>query len=198
MPALFALLLILFFVFLAHKRKKSATANTNNITSINSISRSPAHEPLKTVEEIVAETEGESQLVLGLPSLAPETMHGMPSKYHYKDVVIGVHWKYGGRYEESCESIGMKRGDSLKLVYKPLTQEDGIEDPNNISVYWHSIEIGHIRAPRMKSMILDWQADQLPIFCTVAYLGKIHPLYAEIAFYRPESSGPRSRKNSSS
>lgn len=198
MAVFLALLLIIVIVFLARKKKKSAPANTNNITSTNNITRSPALEPLKTVEEIVAETEEEDQFVLDLPSLAPETMHGMPSKYHYKDVVIGVHWKYGGRYEESCESIGMKRGDTLKLVYKPLIQEDGTEDLNNISVYWHSTEIGHIRAPRMKNMILDWQADQLPIFCAVAYLGKVHPLYAELAFYRPESKVSHSRQNSRS
>lgn len=192
------LLLIIVIVFLAHRRKRNAPTNINNISSPNNTSRSLDHDPLKTVEEIVAETEEETRLVLDLPSLAPDTMHGMPSKYHYQDVVIGVHWKYGGRYEESCESIGMKRGDPLKLVYKPLMQEDGTEDPNNIAVFWHSIEIGHIRAPRMKSMILDWQADQLPIFCAVAYLGKVHPLYAELAFYRPERTSSRPRKNGQS
>lgn len=110
--------------------------------------------------------------------LAPEEIDGKKRKYHYKDVEIVVFWQYGGRYEKSLESEGVKRGDPVRLKHSPTE-----EDPERVVVVWNDQEIGEMKPNRMRNMVLSWQEAGYPIFSAVNGLYKWHKAFFEIAFY---------------
>lgn len=136
-------------------------------------------------EDIVAEAKRQLQVKMqeaetaeAAEDLAPEKMDGKKRRYHYKDVPIYVNWKYGGRYDETLDSLGVKRGDKLRLVRKPTE-----DDLDNVAVFWKTTEIGSMKSNRMRNMVIEWQEVGFPVFAAVNLIGEQHKLLAEIAFY---------------
>lgn len=121
----------------------------------------------------------EHSAAVSSPNLTPESINGKLRSYHYKDVDIWVKWQYCGRYGESCESIGMKRGDTLQL--KPPSAAD--EDPKSIAIYWKGNEIGYMKTNRMRDMVHQWNAAELPVLAIVSHVGGDSKVLVEFAFY---------------
>lgn len=133
------------------------------------------------VEELMRQSQvkqQENEVAVSAEDLAPEKMDGKKLRYHYKDVPIYVNWKYGGRYDETLDSLGVKRGDKLRLVRKPTE-----DDLDNVAVFWKTTEIGSMKANRMRNMVIEWQEVGFPVFAAVNLIGEQHKLLAEIAFY---------------
>ncbi|MGM9593153.1 MAG: hypothetical protein ACI3U8_02250 [Candidatus Onthomonas sp.] len=121
--------------------------------------------------------------------ITPESLSGKSRSYHYKDINIRVIWKYGGQYGKTCESIGIRRGDAVDLL--PPNDPDVIEstdgDPEAVAVVWHGIEIGTMKANRLRSMVHQWKAAGLPILANVSHVGGEQRIMLEMAFYgRPK------------
>lgn len=127
----------------------------------------------------IIQREAEHSLVNDLPDQTPASLNGVARKYHYKDVCVWVRWEYGGHYGKSCESIGMKRGDALKLL--PPKEKD--QDPGSVAIYWNGTEIGYMKTNRMRDMVHSWQAANLPVLAVVSYVGGEDKLLVEFAFY---------------
>ena len=117
--------------------------------------------------------------VISSGALTPSSYSGLERKYHYTDVNIVVKWEYGGQYGQSCESLGIKRGDTVRLC-KPSERADS---PNDIAICWNKIEIGFMKANRLKDMVHDWRTANLPILTVVSSVGGEEKITIEFAFY---------------
>lgn len=129
--------------------------------------------------------EKERERVLSAQDLTPPELDGHSRSYHYKDVNIYVSWQYGGSYGKTCKSVGMHRGDPVQLI--ACRAED---DPEQVLVVWHGLEIGTMKSNRLRGMVRQWQAASLPVECIVAAVGGEQKLLLEFAFYgKPKSTG---------
>ena len=129
--------------------------------------------------------EKERDAVLTAGELTPSEMDWHARSYHYKDVNIYVAWQYGGNYGKSCKSIGMRRGDPVQLVSRRAK-----DDPEQVLIVWHGLEIGTMKSNRIRGMVHQWQAANLPVECIVAAVGGEQKLLLEFAFYgKPKPAG---------
>ena len=116
------------------------------------------------------------------PPLAPAEINGYPLTYHYQDVRLNVPWQRGGGYGKSVKSIGVKRGDLLKIVFNPKTVDDE-NDPNNVSIKWKNTIIGDMRPNRLRDMVWSWLQAGLPLYCGVTFPAEDRHFYVEFGFY---------------
>lgn len=134
---------------------------------------------IEAIKEEIRTKEAETAQVMASEDLTPEKFDNKRRRYHYKNVEIWISWQYGGQYEHSCESIGMKRGDTVKLV-PPKTPT---EDPYEIAVRWNGIDIGVMKANRLREMVHKWKLAEMPVLAYVSHVGGVHRLLLELAFY---------------
>lgn len=140
---------------------------------------------IRQINKQIHTLEKERENVLTAQELTPPDLNGYSRTYHYKDVNIYVSWQYSGQYGKSCKSIGMRRGDGVQL--KSRRAED---DPEQVFVVWRDLEIGTMKSNRLRSMVHQWQAANLPLECVVAAVGGEQKLLLEFAFYgKPTSAG---------
>lgn len=116
------------------------------------------------------------------PQLAPAEINGYELTYHYQDVRLNVPWQLGGRYGKSLNSIGVKRGDPLKIVMNPTTVDEET-DPENISIMWKKTVIGDMRPNRLRDMVHTWLHEGLPIYCGVTLPADDRRFFIEFGFY---------------
>lgn len=148
-----------------------------------------ADQAVRQINQQIKRLDGERDFALSAQDLTPQQADGYARSYHYKDVNVWVDWQYGGQYGKSCASIGMRRGDEVELV--PHRRKD---DPEQISIRWHGIEVANMKTNRMRSMVHQWQAAKLPVRCAVAAVGGEQKLLLEFSFYgRPNSEASRKR-----
>ena len=133
---------------------------------------------LKDLNREIKQLENERREVLASPDLSPNIIDGHKRRYHYKDVNVIIIWQYGGMYGKSCESIGMKCGDKVQLL--PHPEKD---DPESIGIIWNDTLVGLMKANRMRDMVHQWQAANLPVLAVVSQVGGEHKLLLELAFY---------------
>lgn len=135
--------------------------------------------------------ENEKNRIFLYPQQAPAEINGYELNYHYKDININVEWKYRKQNGDTCQSIGVSRGDRLALIAEPHKNywEDKTDD-ESISVYWHDIRLGVMRKNRLRNMVHQWQDEGLPIFCAVTDTGVEKPLYVEFGFYGVPTERP--------
>lgn len=133
----------------------------------------------RELDKQIDRKDAERTQVNEMADLTPATYDGQKRRYHYKDVNIWVRWEYSGQYGKSCQSIGMKRGDTLWL----LPPKEKGDDPRSIAIYWNRIEIGYMKSNRMRDMVHSWQAAKLPVLAVVSKVGGEEKLYIEFAFY---------------
>lgn len=133
---------------------------------------------ISKINQQIHQLETERASVLSSADLTPTKLEHYSRSYHYKDVNVYVFWQYGGGYGKTCESIGMKRGDFVKLV--PCHND---EDPEKVSVYWQGIEIAAMKSNRLRGMVHQWIDNELPIQCIVSAVGGEQKLLLEFAFY---------------
>ncbi len=131
------------------------------------------------IDAVIREEEAEIAQVMASEDLTPERFGNKRRSYHYKDVEIFVYWQYGGHYEKSCESIGMKRGDEVMLV--PPKKPSG--DPYEIAIRWNGIDIGVMKANRLREMVHKWKLAEMPVIACVSQVGGHFKLLLEFAFY---------------
>lgn len=114
--------------------------------------------------------------------LAPAEINGHELTYHYQDVRLNVPWQLGGGYGKSVNSIGVKRGDPLKIVLNPTTVDEET-DPENISIMWKKTIIGDMRPNRLRDMVHTWLQEGLPIYCGVTLPADDRRFFIEFGFY---------------
>lgn len=145
----------------------------------------------KALEKAIAK-RAERQIADSSPDLTPEVLMGYSRKYHYKDVSVWIIWQYGGQYGQTCESVGIKRGDLLDLI---PSSSDNSSDPNSISISWKEKHIGFMKENRMQKMVHDWKRAGLPVQAVVSFVGGESKLLVEFAFYgAPSTSHPNTKK----
>lgn len=110
--------------------------------------------------------------------LAPETLEGKERTYHYQDVRVYVKKQLLPPSEESIRSIGVRRGDDLKLT--PRTTAKGVQ---SITIGWQRRTLGTMKPSQLWQMVWDWMADGLPVCCKVASTGGKEGLLIELGFY---------------
>lgn len=133
---------------------------------------------IRKINRQIHRLEAEREAVVSAPELTPPEVDGYSRSYHYKDVNVWVNWQYGGQYGKSCADIGMRRGDVVELV--PHRRKD---DPEQVSIRWHGMEVANMKTSRMRKMVRQWQKAKLPIRCVVAAVGGEQKLLLEFAFY---------------
>ncbi len=116
------------------------------------------------------------------PQLAPAEINGYELTYHYQDVRLNVPWQLGGGYGKSINSIGVKRGDPLKIVLNTTTV-DKETDLENISIMWGKTIIGDMRPNRLRDMVHTWLQEGLPIYCGVTLPADDRRFYIEFGLY---------------
>lgn len=134
---------------------------------------------VKQVEQLSKEREK----VVNSKDLTPDNFKGFTRSYHYKDVNVTIYWQYGGQYGKDCKSIGMKRGQHIELLLKP--QED---DKGKVAICWNGIEVAMMKSNRLRNMVHQWLANDLPVQCVVAAVGGEQKLLLEFAFYGKPNS----------
>lgn len=144
-----------------------------------------AENTVHQINEQVHTLTKEREKVQSCQELTPSERDGHTRSYHYKDVNIYVGWQYGGGYGKTCKSIGMRRGDLVKLIAR---RSD--DDPEQVVAVWHDLEIGTMKSNRLRGMVRQWQAAKLPVQCVVAAVGGEQKLLLEFAFYgKPKPAG---------
>lgn len=147
---------------------------------------------LNDVDRQIRAKESEHQAARSSQDLTPDDFMGYSRKYHYKDVSVWIIWQYGGQYGQTCESVGIKRGDLLDLI---PSSSDNSSDPNSISISWKEKHIGFMKENRMQKMVHDWKRAGLPVQAVVSFVGGESKLLVEFAFYgAPSTSHPNTKK----
>ena len=146
-----------------------------------------AENAARQIDKQIHTLEKEREKVLTSQDLTPPALDGHSRSYHYKDVNIYVSWQYGGSYGKTCKSIGMRRGDPVQLVARRVE-----DDPEQVFVVWHGLEIGTMKSNRLRGMVRQWQASNLPVECVVAAVGGEQKLLLEFAFYGKPKPSERS------
>lgn len=131
------------------------------------------------IDNQIRALETESNFVKNAADLTPPEFHNQKRRYHYKDVQPVVFWQYGGRYGKSCESIGVKRGDPIRLT----PPQQATDDPQDLAINWSGTDIGIMKNNRLRGMVHQWQAANLPVLAAVSFVGGESKLLIEFAFY---------------
>lgn len=186
MPVFLGLLTIIVIVFLARKRKKNTSNGGDGVVSNN---LSPSSLP-SDIDAELANEQAAYDSYMQLPQLAPEELGGYPLTYHYKDVNLRVANRVNGEFENgntSVKRLGIKRGDMLLLVPNNIAVT-GVEDLENVAVYWGNIQLGDMRMNRMRIMVRQWLANSLPVYCAMGKPTDDRDFFVEIGFYGKPSS----------
>ena len=85
------------------------------------------------------------------------------------------------------EKNRVQRGDMLLLVPNNIAVT-GVEDLENVAVYWGNIQLGDMRMNRMRIMVRQWLANSLPVYCAMGKPTDDRDFFVEIGFYGKPSS----------
>lgn len=123
-----------------------------------------------------------------LPPLAPDVLKGYDLSYHYDDVTA-VPTREFSTGKTGIKKHGIRRGDPL-VLRKEIGEYYGSDDKENIAVYWKNIKIGDLHKNRLRGMVHQWSAKNLPIFCAVAEPRDNNEIMIEIGFYGKPGAKP--------
>lgn len=131
------------------------------------------------IDRQVSALNAESEFARNAEDMTPPEFHGHKRIYHYKDVQPVVFWQFGGRYGQSCQSIGMRRGDPIQLTPPQVKTES----PQDLAINWRGIDVGLMKGNRLRDMVYQWRAAGLPVLAAVSFVGGESKLLIEYAFY---------------